>query len=140
MSVYLDTSAWVKLFVEEQGSARVRQIIGGSATVCTHLIAYAEIHAGLAMARRMHRLTDAGLQAAISHFELEWQHAVVVCVDEQLVRRAASLARSYQLRGYDSVHLAAAESVLRHVPELTFACFDHALNAAARALGMAILT
>jgi len=139
MIVYLDASAWVKLFVEESGSARVRQVIGDKVTVCTHLITYAEVHAALAMARRMHRLTDTGLQAACNHFELEWQHVVVVSVDEPLIRRAASLARSRQLRGYDSVHLAAAESVFRHVPALTFACFDSALNAAAQALGMETL-
>jgi len=136
MIVYLDTSAWVKLFVEEPGSGKVRQIIGNCAAVCTHLITYVEIHAAFASARRMHRLTDASLQTAINHFELEWQHAIVVSVDEPLVRRAASLALPYKLRVYDSVNLAAAEQVSRQASGLAFACFDGELNSAARALGM----
>jgi len=140
MIVYLDTSSWVKLFVDESGSGKVRQIIGNCTAVCTHLITYVEIHAAFARARRMHRLTDASLQTAINHFELEWQHTIVVSVDEPLVRRAASLALSYKLRGYDSVHLAAAEILKKQsVARLAFTSFDDELNSAARALGMKII-
>jgi len=137
MIVYLDTSAWVKLFVEESGSNKVRQIVGDCTAVCTHLITYVEIHAALARARRMHRLTDASWQTAINHFDLEWQHTMVISVDEPLVRRAASLALAYKLRGYDSVHLAAAEMLKNQLSErLTFISFDNELNNASSALGI----
>jgi len=65
---------------------------------------------------------------------------LIITVDEKLIRRAASLALTYHLRGYDSVHLAAAE-VLERQPDthLTFACFDHNLNDAARALGITVI-
>ncbi len=137
MIVYLDTSAWVKLFVEESGSDKVRQIVGNCTTVCTHLITYVEIHAALARAKRMHRLTDANWQTAINYFDLEWQHTMVVSVDEPLIRRAASLTLAYKLRGYDSVHLAAAEMLNKQLAErLIFISFDNELNSASSALGM----
>lgn len=137
MIVYLDTSAWVKLFIEESGSDKVRKIVGNCTVVCTHLVTYVEMHAALARARRMHRLTDANLQTAVNHFDQEWQHTMVVSVDELLVRRAASLALSYNLRGYDSVHLAAAEMLKKQsATQLTFTSFDNELNSAARALGI----
>ncbi len=137
MIVYLDTSAWVKLFIEETGSDKVRQIIDDCTAVCTHLITYAEMHAAFAMARRMHRLTEASLQTAINNFDLEWQHTMAVSVDEPLIRRAASLALVYHLRGYDSVHLAAAEMLKKQsAMRLVFASFDGELNSAAQALGI----
>jgi uncharacterized protein len=48
----------------------------------------------------------------------------------------------FRLRGYDSVHLAAAEAVWTQVgtaAEFRFAVFDTGLAAAARALGMEVL-
>jgi len=137
MIVYLDTSAWVKLFINETGSDKVRQITGSCAAVCSHLITYVEMHAAFAKARRMNRLTDASLQTAINNFELEWQHTMVISVNDPLVRRAASLALIYQLRGYDSVHLAAAEMLKKQSSiQLFFASFDSELNSAACTLGM----
>ncbi len=137
MIVYLDSSAWVKLFIEESGSDLVRQMISNHASVCTHLITYAEMYATFAKARRMQRVTDSGLQTALNNFELEWQHSLIITVDEPLIRRAASLALAYQLRSYDSLHLAAAELMGKQpAMKLTFACFDNNLNSAATALGI----
>jgi hypothetical protein len=59
-------------------------------------------------------------------------------VTEPLIRRAADLAGRYRLRGYDSVHLAAAESAFgvfrNHVP-FHFAVFDGELSDAAKQVG-----
>ena len=58
---------------------------------------------------------------------------------ESLVRRAADFAGRYRLRGYDSVHLAAAEAafeVLRGSAPFHFAVFDAQLGAAARQTGI----
>ena len=49
---YLDTSALVKLFVEERGSGAVATLVNRVEAVATAKIAYAEVHAGLA---RRHR-------------------------------------------------------------------------------------
>lgn len=62
-------------------------------------------------------------------------------VDETLIRRAGDLAQSFGLRGYDSVHLAAAEAVWRALPGVDYrvAVFDGKLADAARGLGMTVL-
>jgi hypothetical protein len=50
------------------------------------------------------------------------------------------MAFTYGLRGYDSVHLAAAHFFHQHSGEpLHFACFDKRLNAAAKSLGLHLL-
>jgi predicted nucleic acid-binding protein len=58
-----------------------------------------------------------------------------------LIKRAGNLADQFGLRGYDSIHLAAAEAIsLQIMPQpLVFACFDKHLNESAKLLGMTIL-
>jgi hypothetical protein len=66
------------------------------------------------------------LVAEIDHIELTMA----------LARIAGDLARSYGLRGYDAVHLAAAISVSDS--DVVMATGDHDLAAAARAHGLAV--
>jgi len=48
LKLYLDTSALVKLYVEEEGSATVREAIARAGTVATTVIAYVEAYAAFA--------------------------------------------------------------------------------------------
>jgi len=52
MILYLDTSALVKVYVEEEGSPLVQGLIAGASLVATSRIAYAEARAALARASR----------------------------------------------------------------------------------------
>lgn len=65
--LYLDTSAWLKLYVEEDGSETVHAAVEQAEQTCTHLIAYAELRAALAKAQRMQRL-DAPKSPTITHY------------------------------------------------------------------------
>jgi predicted nucleic acid-binding protein len=51
--VYLDSSALVKLVVEEAGSARVRALLAKTTIAATGLISRAEVAAALAKAIRI---------------------------------------------------------------------------------------
>lgn len=138
MIVYLDTSAFLKLYLEEDGSKTVRQLVDTAIAVCAHIITYAEMCAAFAQAVRMQRLTDAERAHQKDRFELDWNALQVLSVDEPLVRRAGKLAEGFQLRGFDSVQLAAAERVWRQAPDrFRLAAFDVRLVGAARTLGMA---
>ena len=56
---------------------------------------------------------------------------------ELLVAQAAEFADTFALRGYDSVQLAAANSLaLESGAPVIFACFDTRLNKAAKVLAM----
>ena len=48
MILYLDTSAFLKLYLEESRSDAVRGLVARAAAIYTHLIAYAEMRAALA--------------------------------------------------------------------------------------------
>lgn len=141
MILYLDTSAFLKLYVAEPESPSMREACTAAQTTYTHLLAYAEMRAGFAKAVRERRITAAALPGLVATFEEDWAKMRIVQVSEALVRRAGDLAQTYGLRGYDSIHLAAAEAVWRALPEVDYrvAVFDAKLAEAAGGLGMAVL-
>jgi uncharacterized protein len=131
--VYLDTSSLVKLYVEEEGSGRVRELVERAEVVATSVVAYAEARAALARQRREGGLTADGYDRAKNDFERDWPRYLTVEVNEAVYRRAGDLAEKHHLRGFDSLHLASYLSLFREgARQLRFSAFDEALNRAAR--------
>jgi predicted nucleic acid-binding protein len=139
--LYLDTSALVKLFVNEPHSDRVLRAASEARLVTTHAIAYVEACA--AFARLASERRRKGLLSTLRRaLDQQWPGWEIVGVTESLVRRAADLAGNHLLRGYDSPHLAAAESVhdvFRGSAPFQFAVFDERLNSAARGMGIPLI-
>lgn len=140
MILYLDTSAFIKLYVEERGSDTMRAAISAS-LLHTHWITYAEMRAALARLHRMGYQTDDAYREHKREFETDWKAINTILPDERILRRAGDLAERFGLRGYDSVHLAAAESlrVEQRADLLRFASFDQLLNQSAEELGLPLL-
>lgn len=136
MTLYLDTSSLVKLYVEEAGSDTVRKLVESAAIVATATVAYTETRAALARRRRERALRPAAFASARKTLDAEWPKYFTIEVTAALCRQAGDLAERYRLRAYDSVHLAAFAEVAREsgVPETHFSSFDNALNRAARSL------
>ena len=141
MIVYLDTSALFKLYAAEPGAADVRAVVEQADTACTHLIAYAEVCAGFAKAVRLGRVAANEAESYRRDLDRDWEQFGVLMPDQMMIRRAGDLALRFGLRGYDSVHLAAAESlrVGQGADSLRFACFDAHLNQSASELGLRLL-
>lgn len=136
MLTYLDSSALVKLFLDEEGSDAVRSWVEQQApSTC--------------------RISWVEARSALARRERDWPHAAQVCAEarQALVRRwpqlriveltpeiaeaAAGFAELYALRAYDAVQLAAAQDVALALEErVRFGCFDRRLNRAARSLGL----
>ncbi len=139
MIVYLDTSALVKLFIDEPDTHRIARLLQDADAVFTHIITYAETRAALAKAVRMRRISDATHRDYKAALEVYWKNLDLIAPQMAHIRQAGEFAERYGLRGYDSVHLAAAAWLFEQSASLMFACFDHHLNKAASALGMEIL-
>jgi predicted nucleic acid-binding protein len=138
--LYLDTSAKVKLYADEPGSALVRQAVAKAEIIASNIIAYAETRAALARKHRQGGIDDTVLAEIKQAFKRDWSRIHRLPVNEMIVQRAGELAEQYGLRGYDSVHLTAAESLQTVLgPPIVFACFDNELNQAARERGMMLL-
>jgi uncharacterized protein len=136
MLAFADTSALVKLFLDEAHSGAVRQLAAdASFAVCR--VAWAEAMAGFARRARERPEEYAAIDMAKRTFIDYWPRIAVVEVSQALVVRAGEYADTFALRGYDAVQLAAAQELaIAGAEPLAFACFDARLNKAARVLGM----
>ena len=136
MIAYFDTSAVVPLLVAEPGSARAASLWDGADRIVSVRLIYPEARAALAQAERLGRLTVRHLRDAVTEFDSLFEEIDLVEVDDALARRAGELAEARRLRGYDAVHLAAADRV--RDPNVVVIAGDGALLDAAAAEGMAV--
>ena len=96
MTLYLDTSSVVKLYVTEAGSEVVRQLVGDATVVATSVVAYAETRAALARLRREGVLTASKLTAAKREFDEQWPTYLTLEATDSLCRVAGELAEKYK--------------------------------------------
>ena len=124
------------LLITEPGSDRAASLWDGADRVVSVRLVYPEARAALAQAERLGRLTTRQLRDAVTEFDALFEQIDLVEVDDILARRAGELAEARQLRGYDAVHLAAADRVRDR--SVVMVAGDGALLAAAAAEGMAV--
>jgi len=134
--VYFDSSALVKLVVEEDGSELASALWDGCDAALSSRLAYPEVCAALAAAHRHHDLDDEGFAAAAADWEEFWAATRAVELTAAVERRAGELARRCGLRGADAVHLASAVAV--GTPDLVVAVWDRRLHAGVVAEGVAV--
>lgn len=134
MTVYLDTSSIVKLYIREAGTDAVSALVRQAPIVSTSRVAYAESRAAFARLRREGALTSKAFAEVKGDFDSQWPAYLVVEVTDSLSRAAGTYAERYGLRGFDSVHLASFAEVARRagVRDTVFSSFDDRLNTAAR--------
>lgn len=137
MRLYLDTSALVKLYVDEEGALAVRHAVDQAELVATSAIAYVEARAAFARRHWEGGLSAGGHRSLTRDFERDWSRYLTIEVAAAVIRRAARLAERHRLRAYDAVHLASARTVADRVARpFTFASWDAALARAAAREGL----
>jgi predicted nucleic acid-binding protein len=137
--IYLDTSAFVKQYVQETGSREVQKLILAADHVGTSLITRAEMAAALSRAARLKILPASEAHATWNQFLEDWSSLSRLNVSRQIIDRAAMLAWDFNLRGYDAVHLASAVLWQETLEvEITLATFDRELWLAANKAGLSI--
>jgi predicted nucleic acid-binding protein len=134
MIVYFDSSAFVKLLVEEESSDFAATLWDGCDAPVSSRLAYPEVRAALAAAGRDHRFTQNALQQAEAAWEKYWAATRVVELTGAIATRAGALAAVHALRGADAVHLASALAVGTDV--LLFAAWDQRLRSGVEAAGV----
>lgn len=137
MTLYLDTSSLVKLYLDEPGADEVTRLVADAAVVVTSTLAYPEARATMARRRRERLMTPREHIEAVHQLDLDWPRFVSLPFDNDLALAAGRLADIHGLRGGDAVHLASFEAVLAAAgdDEVRFSCADDRLTRAARSLG-----
>lgn len=109
--VYFDSSAFVKLLVEEDGSDIAAALWDGCDAAVSSRLAYPEVRAALAAAGRAHRLAAKHLRQAETAWEQYWSTVRAAELTEPIAAHAGHLAARHALRGADAVHLASALAI-----------------------------
>jgi predicted nucleic acid-binding protein len=130
----LDTSALVKRFVDEPGSAAVDRYILVRDPVATASIAYAELYSALTRKRREGDLSEEKYALACRQLEEEWQSYSSVELREDILHSARDLIQRHAIRAADGIHLASALQFQAGVGQaVTFVAVDNRLLRAAAA-------
>jgi predicted nucleic acid-binding protein len=126
--VYFDSSALVKLVVEEEGSDIASALWDGCDAALSSRLAYPEVCAALAAAHRNHDLDDKGFATATRDWDEFWAATRPVELTAHVEQHAGALAKRRGLRGADAIHLASALAV--RAPTLLVAVWDRQLHTA----------
>lgn len=141
-SYYIDSSAFLKLYIQEEGSSRMMSLVQG---LDRHEIVILDISLveSRSALRRKQRTGEISLAEADSllgriHGDAESRYRVETSASEML-RNAARLIGSHPLRTYDAVQLAGCLAVRSSAPlPLAFVCADFRLCTAAGSEGLAV--
>ena len=140
MILYLDTSALVKRYLAEDGTADVGHWVRQARPAATSLITRAEMGAAITRAVRLNWITPLQGETALHRFRAEWEMLARLPIHELTVLRADVLACRHVLRGFDAVHLACAMIYCESLGEpISLATYDRALWQAAQSEGLAVL-
>ncbi len=134
--MYFDSSAFVKLLAEEDGSDLASDLWDGCDAALSSRLAYPEVRAALAAAGRNKTLDGKGLELAERSWEQFWAATRPVELTATVEREAGQLAQGQSLRGADAVHLASAVAI--GDSNLVMAVWDRSLHAGARNVGLAV--
>jgi len=143
---YFDSSALVKRYVNEVGSAWVRRALAHPTeeSIYTALLTHAEVLSALQRKVRERQLTQdrATVLAQRVTAHCAWRYHLLA-ITPTLVAHAGVLVQRYPLRAYDAIHLACAllvqhQAQQHNVPLPRFVSADATLLTAARAEGFLV--
>jgi uncharacterized protein len=146
MAIYfLDSSAIVKRYIAETGSAWLASLIHPVAGHQLHVARISAVEVLAAITRRVRVGSMSAEEARIArmHFRLDFSTLQdVVEITGPLIARAMDIAEKHELRAYDAVQLSAAmavhEGARAHGLAITIVTADDELITAATAEGLAV--
>lgn len=135
-SFYLDSSAWLKRYAHEPGSAWVHNLFDRDEYIASSTLGYVEVIAALSR-----RLPPVDFTHVEPRLESDWQSMSSLPLTATVMERAADVARKYRLRGADAVHLAAAldfQKEFAAIDRVVFVASDTELLKGAQAAGLPV--
>ncbi|MCL4385138.1 MAG: type II toxin-antitoxin system VapC family toxin [Cyanobacteria bacterium] len=139
MICYLDTSALVKLYINEVGTEIVYNTVNSSIITSTSIVAYAEARAAFSRVFKEKRMSETDYFKCVSNFRSDWNNYFIVNIDNPLILLAGDLSEKYNIQGFDSIHLASAIILKQKLKEnIIFLCWDDILSKSAIKEGLLI--
>jgi predicted nucleic acid-binding protein len=139
MSLYADTSALVKKYVQEAGSEQVIAFFDQHPLIGTAVLTQAEVASALSKAMRSGWVDESAILTAWQDFLTHWPAYIRLPVSAGIVEHAAAIAQQHGLRAYDAIHLASALAWGDVIgDEVIFACYSQNLAKAAEQEGLQV--
>jgi predicted nucleic acid-binding protein len=131
VTMYVDSSALVKRYLDEPDADRVGRLLASDNQLVTARHTIVEVRRNLArvLVGRAHTEARATFASEIAAF-------AVVDLDRETIEIAATIGEQLGVRTLDAIHLGAAQRV--GGPPMTFLTFDHRQAQAARTLGYTV--
>ncbi len=134
MILYLDTSALVKLYIEESERETVQTAVEQAKGLVVATLSLAESSSMFNRAARDGLISPQEAQAALGALLQDWAVFERIPLEDHIAREAAALAWSKNLRGADAVQLASVALLSRERRGVRFLAFDQTLNQAAKSV------
>ncbi|MDW8215192.1 MAG: type II toxin-antitoxin system VapC family toxin [Roseiflexaceae bacterium] len=143
---YLDSSALVKRYIQETGSAWISGLFDPALHNEIFIAAITPVEIIAAIIRRARRgsIVEADALAACNAFRSDLASTYqIVELTDAVITRAMSVAETHALRGYDAVQLAAALEINSlcvgsGLPSIIFVSADDGLNVVAARGGLRV--
>lgn len=133
MSLYVDSSALLKRYVDEADSDTVDALLQAESPLLTARHTIVEVRRNLARL-----LVARALAAARAAFADDLASISIIELDEVTCETAASIAEAFGVRTLDALHLGAAQRISE--PGVGLLTFDLRQAQVARALGLQVVT
>ncbi|HET7027812.1 MAG TPA: type II toxin-antitoxin system VapC family toxin [Candidatus Limnocylindrales bacterium] len=132
MTLYIDSSALLKRYVDEADSDRADAILRSDGSLLTARHTVVEVRRNLARL-----LASSALSAARAAFADDLAAISIIELDPVTCEHAATIAETIGVRTLDALHLAAAQRI--DAPGVSFVTFDIRQAQAARTLGLTVV-
>jgi predicted nucleic acid-binding protein len=107
--LYLDSSALVKRYVQEEGSKAVISRFERGETIYTSVLSFAEVHAAIGRKYREKKLSANEKKKFVDEFQADWLFNLSILeLTSATMSALPSLCEQYSLKASDAVHLSAA--------------------------------
>ena len=131
MTLYVDTSALLKRYIDEHDSSVARDLLGTDPVLATSRITEIELRRNLTRL-----LSGEPLRLARRQVASDLDALALIAVDATCCSEASRISEQTLCRSLDAIHLASA---LRAGPTTTVLTFDHRQAQAARSLGLSTI-
>jgi len=132
---YLDTSAFLKRYIQEPGSEVIRDLLKRGGKFFTSKVAYVEVLMTFRRKQREGKLSDRDISRCIELFERDWKGFNVI----ELSNEVLQILKNFEnhLRALDAIHLSSALWVKKFL-KIVFVCSDHNLKKQAMSEGFQV--
>lgn len=146
MSFYfLDSSALVKYYVKEKGTAWIKELLNNEANkIVVSKITGVEVTAAIAKHKRMKSIDESQYEKAYELFIERYKYRYIkVEVNNEAINSAMALTKKHPLRAYDAVQLSSVlnlrESLIQKgILQVIFICADNNLCDVAEMEGLTV--